>query len=119
MDTIAITGMVFFGYHGHLAEERSLGQRFVVDVEIGLDTRPAGLSDRLEDTVDYSQAYAAAREVVEGPPQQLLERVAELIAERVLAIPGVQRTTVRLHKPSSPLRAVFSDVCLTIHRPVE
>ncbi len=117
MDTIAIKGMVFFGYHGHYAEERSLGQRFVVDVEMGLDTRPAGLSDDLNDSVDYGRAYEEARAVLEGPPCKLLERVAEQVAERVLALPHVQHVTVSLHKPGSPLKGAISDVCLTITRP--
>lgn len=99
-DRIVLAGMRFFGYHGALPAERERGQEFVVDLEISTDLRRAGLSDRLDDTVDYRDAYAAARAVVEGPPRQLLEAVAEEIASRVLALERVEAVTVRVRKPA-------------------
>lgn len=102
-DRIALSGMRFFGYHGALAEERERGQEFVVDIDMLTDLRPAGLSDRLDDTVDYREAYAAARAVVEGPAKQLLEAVAEEIASRILALDRVEAVTVRLRKPAVKL----------------
>ena len=53
-DRILLNGMTFYGYHGVRPEEKELGQRFVVDVEMELDLRAAGTSDDLTDTVDYS-----------------------------------------------------------------
>jgi dihydroneopterin aldolase len=104
MDRIRLNGMVFYGYHGVLAEERALGQRFVVDVELRLDLRAAGTSDDLGDTVNYTRVYTAAREVVTGPPCQLIEAVAERIAGRVLAEhPQVESVTVRVRKPEVPI----------------
>ena len=102
-DRIVLAGMRFFGYHGALAEERERGQEFVVDVEVESDLRPAGASDDLDDTVDYRKVYAAVKTVIEGPPKQLLEAVAEEIARRVLAIDRVEGVTVRLRKPSVKL----------------
>ena len=51
-DRILLEGMVFHGRHGTLPAERELGQPFVVDLELRLNLRPAGLSDDLEQTVD-------------------------------------------------------------------
>ena len=56
-DRILLEGMVFFGRHGVLQSERELGQRFVVDLELRLELRPAGLSDDLMRTADYSSVY--------------------------------------------------------------
>ena len=36
MDVIELRGLAFYGYHGALPEERSLGQRFVIDLALGL-----------------------------------------------------------------------------------
>ncbi|MCU0493697.1 MAG: dihydroneopterin aldolase [Chloroflexaceae bacterium] len=97
-DNIRLEGMIFFGYHGTRPEENSLGQRFVVDVELQLSTRAAGESDDLNLTVDYSQVHALARQVVEGPAVQLTETLAERIAAGVLAqqpLVGAVRVTVR------------------------
>jgi 7,8-dihydroneopterin aldolase/epimerase/oxygenase len=99
-DRILLEGMVFHGRHGTLPAERELGQRFVVDVELGLDLRPAGLSDELARTVDYGEVHRRTREIVEGEPANLIEAVAERIAASVLEHhPPVECVRVRVSKP--------------------
>jgi dihydroneopterin aldolase len=83
-DRILLEGMIFHGYHGTLPAERELGQPFVVDVELRLDLRPAGLSDDLAQTVDYGEVHRRVREIVEGAPVNLTETVAERIATTIL-----------------------------------
>lgn len=100
-DRILLEGMIFFGHHGTIEAERELGQRFVVDVELHCDLRPAGESDDLTKGVDYSEVYRTAREVVEGPSLQLTEAVAERITSAVLAEhPTVEAVRVRVTKPN-------------------
>jgi 7,8-dihydroneopterin aldolase/epimerase/oxygenase len=99
-DRILLQGMVFAGRHGTLAAERELGQPFVVDVELHCDLRAAGESDDLSRTVDYSRVYSLARAIVEGPPLQLTEAVAERVAAAVLAdYTLVEAVRVRVAKP--------------------
>ena len=99
-DRILLEGMVFFGRHGTLDAERELGQPFVVDVELRLDLRSAGLSDDLSLTVDYGEVHRRAREVAEGEPVNLTETVAERIAGAVLDDhPAVEAVRVKVRKP--------------------
>ena len=99
-DRILLEGMVFHGRHGTLPAERELGQPFVIDVELRLDLRPAGLSDELAQTVDYGQVHRRAREIVEGEPVNLTETVAERIAAALLEDhPGVDAVRVMVAKP--------------------
>jgi 7,8-dihydroneopterin aldolase/epimerase/oxygenase len=99
-DRILLEGMVFHGRHGTLPPERELGQPFVVDVELHLDLRPAGLSDDLTRTVDYGEVHQRAREIVEGPPVNLTETVAERIAAVILEnYPAVEAVRVKVAKP--------------------
>lgn len=98
MDRLLLEGMVFFGRHGASASERDLGGRFSVDVELGLDLRAAGRSDRVSDTVDYPEVYRLVGEVVEGEPRKLLESVAEEIARRLLGYSHLEKVTVRVRK---------------------
>lgn len=99
-DRILLEGMIFFGRHGTLAAERELGQRFVVDVELRCDLRPAGTTDDLTRTVDYSEVYRLARDIVEGPPVGLTETVAERIAGATLErYPQVEAVRVKVAKP--------------------
>jgi hypothetical protein len=70
-DRIMLEGMVFYGNHGTLPAERELGQPFVIDIELYLDLQPAGLSDDLTQTVDYSEVHRRTKRIVEGPPVNL------------------------------------------------
>ena len=116
-DKIQLTGMVFYGFHGVGQSERELGQRFVVDIEAERDLRAAGMSDALEDTVDYSLIYRIARDAVEGPGHTLLESVAEAIAQRVLAECEVDAVRVRLKKPEVPIQgSVLAHVGVEVFR---
>jgi 7,8-dihydroneopterin aldolase/epimerase/oxygenase len=103
-DKIILEGMVFYAYHGVLPEEKSLGQRFIVDVIMVTDLAAAAETDDLTKTINYSQAYQAVREIVEGPPKNLLEAVAGDVAARLLHDFPVQEVTVRIAKPSAPIK---------------
>ncbi|HEX2924408.1 MAG TPA: dihydroneopterin aldolase [Chloroflexota bacterium] len=116
-DRIILQGMVFFGYHGVNPEERTLGQRFEVDLEMEMDLAAAGLSDDLSRTVNYASAYKLAREVVEGQPYNLIEAVAERLASAMLSRFPVEGVRVRLRKPWAPIKgSVLDSVAVEIVR---
>ena len=99
-DRIHLADMVFHGRHGTLQAEHELGQPFVVSVELHLDLRPAGTSDDLTKTVDYSEVHRTARDIVEGLPVQLTETLAERIAAATLdGYPAVKAVKVKVAKP--------------------
>lgn len=109
LDTIELRELTFYGYHGALPEERRIGQRFVVDLRLGLDLARAGRSDDLALTVDYGQVAESVRSVVEGTPFQLIEALAEALASTVLdRFALVQTVFVRVAKPSAPVSAAPS-----------
>ena len=100
-DHILLEGMVFHGSHGVLRAERDLGQPFIVDVELRLDLSPAGLSDDLTKTVDYREVHRLAKQVVEGEPANLVETIAERIANGTLEEhPAVEAVRVKVKKPN-------------------
>jgi dihydroneopterin aldolase len=116
MDKIILQGMEFYGYHGVLSEERSLGQRFIVDLELELDLRPAGKSDDLELTINYAKVFELVESVVRGNPRRLIESVAEDIASAVLEQFPVAAATVRLKKPQAPVPGHFASMAVEIRR---
>src|SRR5207245_2856625 len=73
MDRIELRGMSFHGRHGVRDAERDQTQEFKVDIEIDADLAEPGRTDRLADTIDYTQVRAAARDVIEGESKKLLE----------------------------------------------
>lgn len=117
MDKITLHRMVFYGYHGVLPEERTLGQRFVVDVDCFLELHPAGQRDDLELTVNYAEAYELIRGIAEGEPCRLIEALAERIAGALLDRYGlIQSVTVRVTKPSPPFAGELDGVSVELTR---
>ncbi len=106
VDQIVLEGMVFKGRHGVRPAEREQAQEFTVDVELEADLVQPGRSDRVEDTVDYRRVYAIAKEIVEGESVQLIETIADRIAERVLDLDRVISVSVRISKRPASMRPI-------------
>ncbi|KAM7258695.1 hypothetical protein ACFE04_014436 [Oxalis oulophora] len=99
-DKLILRGLMFHGYHGVKPEENKLGQKFLIDVDAWMDLRKPGLSDDIAHTLSYTDIYRIVKEVVEGPPRNLLESVAQLIASTTLAKhPQVSAIRVKVGKP--------------------
>ncbi|HET6625166.1 MAG TPA: dihydroneopterin aldolase [Nocardioidaceae bacterium] len=115
-DRLAVYGIEAEGHHGVFGFERRDGQIFKVDLVLGLDTSPAARSDNLQDTVNYGSLVEAVKKAVEADPVDLIETLAQRIADICLTDNRVQWTEVTVHKPDAPIEATFSDVALTIFR---
>ncbi len=115
-DRLSVLGLEGWGHHGVLEHERRDGQRFRVDLTLEVDTRPAARSDRLRDTVDYGTLSTRVKEAIEHDPVDLIETLAQRIADLCLEDERVAWAHVTVHKPDAPIEATFSDVVLTITR---
>jgi len=115
-DELAVLGIECFGHHGVFDFERREGQTFVVDLVLGLDIGAAAASDDLRDTVDYGSLVAAVKAAVEKDPVDLIETLAQRIADVCLLDGRVEWSRVTVHKPDAPIEATFADVALTITR---
>lgn len=116
MDKVRVQGLQVWGHHGVLPEERQLGQALVVDLEVGCDLRPAGMTDDIDQSISYVDLVAIARDVVQHTDYQLLEAVAETIAQRVLSLERAQTVVVRVEKPRAPIPDLTGTVSIEIAR---
>ncbi len=116
MDKIILEGMEFYGYHGARPEEKSLGQRFILDVELSLDLQPAGNSDDLDRTINYVQVFELVESIVCGPSYLLIETLAEAVAKALLEQFAAAEVKVRVKKPQAPVPGRFSWVAVEINR---
>ena len=96
--TIELRGLRLSGRHGVYAHEKEQGQDFVFDVQ--LDVGERGLSDRLEDAVDYSEVARTVQEVSDARSYDLLEALATAVADELLRRFGAERAVVRVTKPA-------------------
>jgi dihydroneopterin aldolase len=119
LDELAVRGIECWGHHGVFDFERREGQTFVVDLVLGVDTAPAAASDDLQDTVDYGSLVATVKDAVEKDPVDLIETLAQRIADVCLLHARVHWCRVTVHKPDAPIDATFADVTLTITRQSE
>ncbi|HLR10448.1 MAG TPA: dihydroneopterin aldolase [Sporosarcina sp.] len=118
MDYIHLNEMAFYGYHGVLKEETVLGQRFKTTVSLATDLQAAGQTDDLAKTVNYAEVYTICKEIIEGEPKQLIEAVAEAIAQKVLTTyeGQVKGVRVQLIKPDPPIPGHYTSVAVDITR---
>ncbi|WP_255953224.1 dihydroneopterin aldolase [Streptomyces odontomachi] len=116
MDRITLHGLRARGHHGVLPREREEGQPFIVDLVMGLDVRAAAADDDLAKTVDYGTVAEQVTAIVTGEPVDLIETLAERIAQACLKHERVQEVEVRIHKPQAPITVPFDDVTVTITR---
>ncbi len=115
-DRVVLRGLRGYGRHGVMESERRMGQTFLVDVTMELDTRPSAVSDDVHETVDYGDVAQSVLQIVEGEPVALLERLAQRICDAVLVHQRVGAVEVTVHKPSAPVPAPFDDIAVTIRR---
>ncbi|WP_202081473.1 dihydroneopterin aldolase [Caldalkalibacillus salinus] len=117
MDKIMLNGMSFYGYHGVFPEENKLGQRYKVDLQLYIDLKQAGQTDDLSHSVNYAEVYEVTKNIVEGPPYQLIESVAEKIATECLSQWfNVQEVVVTVTKPDPPIAGHYEAVAVEIGR---
>ena len=117
-DRIELRGLRASGICGALPEERERPQPLEVDLDVYADLSVAGASDTLADTVDYGAVTAAVEAVIYGENFYLLERLAERLAEVVLAAGAVDAVTVGVRKlrPPVPQQLSTSGVRITRRR---
>lgn len=115
-DRIRLIGLQARGFHGVFAHEKRDGQDFVVDVSLRADLRAPGRSDDLADTINYAEVADLVVARITGPAFDLIEALAEAIADDVLELPAVGAAEVTVHKPEAPIRHTFTDVAVTIRR---
>ena len=116
-DAIFIKGLLIHARHGVLEHESEVGQRFVIDLELDIDLSDSSRTDRLSDTVSYSNVVTTATSAFKDTNYYLLERAAGAVADAILAaFPRIRAVKVTVHKPHAPIAAIFEDVGVVLTR---
>ncbi|WP_196258608.1 dihydroneopterin aldolase [Pelagibacterium limicola] len=116
-DRILLAGLAFYGYHGVMLEENKLGQRFRIDLELGLDMSDAAKTDDVASTVHYGNVYNVVKEAFEERRFKLIEALGHHIIVRLFgAFDKVDWIRIRVRKPEAPLPIVAGEVAIELLR---
>ena len=115
-DKIILRGAQFHGKHGVSPEERIVGGRIIVDVEIEYDLTRPGVSDDLADTISYSDVFKTVRHLVEDTESLLLEALARKIADALFEKFPMEAATIYVRKQPPPIRGVVESAGVQIRR---
>jgi 7,8-dihydroneopterin aldolase/epimerase/oxygenase len=115
-DRIAIRGLTAYAHHGVYAFERRQGQTFRCDAVLEVDTAPAAATDDLELTVNYAELAQRLYTALSTEPVDLLETLAQRLADVCLSYELVHAVEITVHKPEADLGVPFDDVTVTIRR---
>ena len=115
-DRIQLRGLRAVGVHGVLPEERARAQPFEVDLDVEADLRAAGTTDRLEDTIDYGTLAESVAAIIADESHALIERLAERIAETVLADGKVSAVSVTVRKLRPPVPVALETAAVSVRR---
>ena len=111
---IELTDVTGFGYHGVLEHERKNGQEFSADVSVLIATPQ--VNDDLTKTVNYAELAELIHQHITGEPVQLIETLADRIADQIFAMNLVRAVEVTIHKPQAPIEVPFGNVSVTVVR---
>jgi dihydroneopterin aldolase len=111
-----VRGLRAHAHHGVYRHERERGQIFKVDAVLDVDTRAAAAGDDLELTVNYAELAQRLHAVLSSEPVDLLETLAQRLADVCLAYAMVDAVEITVHKPDADLGVPFDDVTVTIRR---
>ncbi len=108
---IRIKKATFYGYHGVMSEEQSVGGKFEADVDIYTDFSEAAKKDSLQQTIDYHKVYKVLYHLALEQKYYLIEAVASKIADELLTkFPAIEKIAVRVRKNNPPLGGVVDCV---------
>jgi len=110
MGKIILEGMEFFAYHGCYREEQIIGSKFIVDLQVSIDTTVAEESDHLKDTLSYVHLYQAVKSEMEQK-SHLLENVAKRIMDSLKnSFPQIQSIELKISKMNPPTSGKVGNV---------
>lgn len=116
-DRIRIEGLEIFARHGVLPEENVLGQKFIVACELEVNIRKAGLSDRMEDSVNYAEVSHLIKQVMTENTFNLIEACAEHVAKSVLEMDErIKGVWIEISKPWAPVGLPLKTVAVSCER---
>jgi dihydroneopterin aldolase len=111
---VELRGLSIYTHHGVSDAEREIGQRLEFDVSFDVPDCDAVLTDRIEDTVDYGEVCDIVALAATDRSYKTLERLAQVIGERLMERYGCDSVRIRAAKPEPPLPLAIQEVAVEV-----
>ncbi len=111
---VELRGLSIYTHHGVSEAEQEVGQRLEFDISFDVPDCDAVLTDRLEDTVDYAQVCDIVALAATERSYRTLERLAQVVGERLMERYGCESVRVRAAKPEPPLPLAIQEVAVEV-----
>jgi dihydroneopterin aldolase len=111
---IEIRGLSIYTHHGVSEAEQEVGQRLEFDISFDVPDCDAMLTDRLEDTIDYGQVCDIVALAATERSYKTLERLAQVVGQRLMERYGSESVRVRAAKPEPPLPLAIQEVAVEV-----
>src|SRR6476469_1962492 len=111
---IELRGLAIYTHHGVSEAEQEVGQRLEFDISFDVPDCDAVLTDRLEDTIDYGQVSDIVTLAATERSYKTLERLAQVVGERLMERYGCETVRVRAAKPEPPLPLAIQEVAVEV-----
>ena len=108
--TIRLQNIVVYGFHGVHQEEKTLGQRFEIDLEYMLKDPPEPWIDEENTTISYVNAHKIVSRVSSEQSFNLIETLGNRIIEEMRNRYPLELILVRIRKPSVPIQGILDHV---------
>jgi dihydroneopterin aldolase len=116
MDKIIAKGLTFSGCHGVLPTEKTTPQTFIIDLELWLDLKLAARNDDINFTVNYDQLFHQVERIVKEESFNLIETLAETIAQKIINDYPVEAVEITVYKPQAPVSGNFDHFAVKMIR---
>ncbi len=113
---VEVRGLSIYTHHGVSDAEQEIGQRLEIDVSFDVPDCDAVLTDRLEDTINYSEVADIVALAATERSYRTLERLGHVIAERLAERYGCESVRVRAAKPEPPIPLAIEEVAVEVVR---
>ncbi|MFK7951650.1 MAG: dihydroneopterin aldolase [Ekhidna sp.] len=114
MGQVSLEGMEFFAKHGYYEEERTIGNKYSVDITLDVDFTDATTDDKLEGTVNYEKVYEIVSDVM-GNEAKLLEHLAGKIIKTIRSsFPSVRKVAVKVSKHNPPIKGLCKKATVSL-----
>ena len=111
---VELRGLSIYTHHGVSDAEQEIGQRLEFDISFDVPDCDAVLTDRIEDTVDYAEVCDIVVLAATERSYRTLERLAQVVGERLMVRYGCDSVRVRAAKPEPPLPIAVQEVAVEV-----